>query len=170
MTLAIVLIVLGVGGFTVYLVTTLMKFFGGMQRIEVPGRLDVTLERSDYTIYWETDSRFNRAPDRSDLDIAVVSKEGDFRPSVSSSGLVTSRYSTMDRVGVSVAGFSAPQKGDYAITVAAAAGKTLPKGGLALGRSMGVLGVLQLVLLCVAMLAAGVGSGVYLLVTNSKAT
>jgi hypothetical protein len=33
---------------------------------------------------------------------------------------------------------------------------------------MGFLGVIRLVLVCIAILAGGVGSGVYLLVTNSR--
>lgn len=170
MTLAIVLIVLGVGGFTVYLVTSLMKVFSGMERIDIPGKAELNLEPGDYTIYWETRSRFSRMPSLSDLDITIVSKEGDLVLGVSSSGPLRSHYSTMEVVGESVAAISVRQEGTYKVTVAAAAGKTLPQGGIAVGRALGILGLLRLIVFCLLMLGGGLGPGVYLLVTNSKAS
>ena len=166
-TLGILLILWGVVGFTIYLVTGLTKVFGGMERIEVPGTRELNLERGDYTVYWETDSRLSRAPDRADLELAVVSQEGDFRPSVSS-GLVRSQYTTMSRVAVSVAEFTAPQKGPYTITVGARAGKTLPRGGITVSRSMGFLGLIKLVGGCILLLGGGVGGGVALIVRRPK--
>jgi hypothetical protein len=166
--LGILLIVAGALGFILVLVTSLLKSFGGLERVDVPGSRELRLEPGSYTIYWESDSRFSRLPDRSDLELAVVSKDGASRPPVASSGPVTSRYSTIDRVGVSVAGFTVDRAGDYAVTAASAGGKPLPKGGLALSRSLGPLGVLRIVALCLAVLAAGLGPGLYLLITSLK--
>jgi hypothetical protein len=167
MTFGVLLIAAGVLGFVVFLVTSLLKVFGGMQRVEAPGTRELVLEPGDYTIYWETDSRFTSVPSFSDLDLAVVSRSGETRP-VSSSGLMTSRYSTMDSVGVSVAAFSVERPGPYGIKAAAAAGKALPKGRIVVSPSMGFLGVLKLVVLCIAILGAGVGSGLTVLLRRSS--
>ena len=90
MTFGILLIAAGVITFVIFLVTSLMKVFGGLQRVEVPGARELTLEPGDYTIYWEGDSRFGSVPSFSDLDLSVVSKDGESR-TVSSSGLLAGR-------------------------------------------------------------------------------
>lgn len=167
MTFGVFLIVAGVIGFAIFLVTSLMKVFSGTQRVEVPGARELTLEPGDYTIYWETDSRFSRAPSRSDLDITVVSKSGGSL-TVSSSGLMGSRYSTMDRVGVSVAAFTVDRADLHTVQVAAAAGKTLPKGGIAVGPSIGFLGVLKIVILSILILGSGLGGGLFLLLRKGS--
>jgi hypothetical protein len=167
MTLAIVLIAAGVLGFVVFLVTSLMKTFGGMHRVEVPGTREMTLEPGSYTVYWESDSRFTPVPSRSDLDLSIASKGGSL--AVSSSGLMASRYSTMDRVGASVAAFTVEKADLYAVKVAPAAGLVLPKGGVAVGRSIGFLGVLKIVLVCVAILGVGLGGGLTLLLRKPSA-
>lgn len=165
--LGILLISAGVVGFAAFLVTSLMNVFGGMERVEVPGTRDLVLEPGDYTIYWETDSRFNLVPAYSDLDLAVVSKGGESR-AISSSGPVTSRYSTMDRVGVSIAAFRVEREGPYGVKAAAAAGKTLPKGRIVVSPSIGILGVLRIVLLCILILGSGLGSGLMVLLRKSS--
>jgi hypothetical protein len=167
MTFAVLLIAAGVLGFVVFLVTSLMKVFSGLERAHVPGARELTLEPGDYTIYWETDSRFNPVPSLSDLDLTVASKTGESRP-VSSSGLMKTRMSTMDRVSVSVALFSVERAGSYEVKAAAAAGKTLPKGGIAVGRSIGFLGVLKIVIVCIAILGAGLGGGLTLLLRKTS--
>ena len=167
MTLGILLIAVGVLTFVIFLVTSLMKVFGGLQRVEVPGARELTLEPGDYTIYWEGDSRFGSVPSFPDLDLSVVSKGGESR-TVSSSGLLASRYTTMEgRSGASVAVFTVERGDLYAVKVATAPGKSLPKGGIAVGRSLGFLGVLKLVLICIAILGAGLGSGLTVLLRKT---
>ena len=167
MTFGVLLIAAGVISFAIFLVTSLMKVFGGLQRMELPGVRELTLEPGDYTIYAESDSRFSPVPSFSDLDFSVVSKDGESR-TVSRSGLMGSRYSTMDRFGSSVAVFSVEWKDLYSIKVAPAAGKSLPKVGITVGRSIGFLGVLKIVVLCIVILGAGLGSGLTLLLRNPK--
>ena len=168
MTFGILLIAVGVITFVILLVTSLMKVFGGLQRVEVPGARELTLEPGDYTIYWETDSRLGSVPSFSDLDLSVVSKGGESR-TVSSSGFRAGRYTTMEgRVGASVAVFSVERGDLYAVKVSPAAGKSLPKGGIAVGPSLGFLGVLKIVIACIALLGGGVAGGVAVLIRNSK--
>ena len=168
MTFGILLIAAGVITFVIFLVTSLMKVFGGLQRMEVPGARELTLEPGDYTIYWEGDSRLGSVPSFSDLDLSVVSKGGGSR-TVSSSGLLAGRYTTMEgRSGASVAVFSVDWRDLYAVKVAPAAGKSLPKGGIAVGRTLGFLGVLKIVVACILLLGGGIGGGVALLIRNSK--
>lgn len=168
MVLGILIIVVGVSGFAFFLVASLSRIFRGLERVEVPGRRELALEPGDYAIYWETDSRFGSAPSRSDLHLAVVPKGGGGGLSVSPSGLLSGRYSTMDRFGVSVASFRVEQKDLHAVTVAAVPGKTLPKGCITVGSRIGFLGVLKIVLVSLAILGAGIGGGVALLIRKSS--
>jgi hypothetical protein len=169
MVLGILLICVGVTGFVLFLVSSLSKIFKGLERIEVPGARELTLERGSYTINWETDSRFGSAASRSDLEITVVAKDIGGSPPVSGSGLMATRYSTLDgKFGASIAGFSVEAGGAYTLTVSAAAGKTLPKGRITVGRSVGFLGVLKIVVVCILIMGAGVGGGVALLVRKES--
>lgn len=169
MTLGILLIVAGVSAFVFFLVTSLSKIFKGMERVEVPGARELTLEAGDYTIYWESDSRFAAVASRPDLALAVVSKDGGSGLPVSGAGLLSGRYSTMDnRIGSSIAAFTVEREGSYTVAVAAASGKTLPKGRLTVSRRIGFLGVLKIVLGCILIMGAGVGGGVLLLVRKGS--
>ncbi len=168
MTLGVLLIAAGVLGFVVFLVTSVMKIFGGLQRVEVPGTRELTLEPGDYTIYWEADSRFGSMPSFSDLDLSVVSKGGESR-AVSPSGLLAGRYTTMEgRAGAPVAVFSVDRGGLYAVNVTQAAGKSLPKGRIAVSPKIGILGALKIVIFCIAILGTGVGSGLMVLFRKSS--
>lgn len=169
MVLGILLILVGVAGFVFFLVSSLSKVFKGLERVTIPGARELTLEPGDYTIYWETESRFASAASRSDLDISIVSRGGGGSLAVPSSGLVAGRYSTMDgRFGRSVGAFSVEEQGVYVVAVAAVAGKTLPKGVLAVGPKIGFFGVLKIVLGCLLIVGVSVGGGVALLVRKGQ--
>jgi hypothetical protein len=165
--LAVLIITFGVAGFATFLITSLTEVFDGLQRVSIPGSRELALKPGEYTIYWDTDSRFASVPSRSDLIVTVVSSGGS-NVSVSSPGLMTGRYSTMDgRTGVSIAALTVAEQGPHTVTVAAAAGKTLPRGGLAVGRSLGFLGILKIVLISLVLLGGSIGAGVALLVRSS---
>jgi hypothetical protein len=170
MTFGILLIAVGVISFVVFLVTSLTRVFGGLQRVKVPGVRELALEPGDHTIYWEADSRLGSLPSFSDLDLSVVSKGGESR-TVSPSGVLTGRYTTMEgRVGASIAVFSVDWRDLYAVKVAPAAGRSLPKGGIAVGRSLGFLGVLKIVLTCVVLLGGGIAGGVAVLIRRASSS
>lgn len=165
--LGIVLIVAGGVGFIVFLVASLLSIFGGLQRVECPGARELQLEAGDHTIYWEIRARVaGRGAGTDDLEVAVESSDGPVK--VSPAGPFTSRYSTGDRVGVSLFSFSLWRKGRYTVRARPAPGRTLPTGEIAVGRSLGFLGILRVVLTCLAIVAAGVGSGVAILIRASK--
>jgi hypothetical protein len=81
-------------------------------------------------------------------------------------GLMRSRYSTGSRGGVSVDGFTAPVRGAYAVTVKL---DSPAEGAVVVGRSIGVFGVVKIVLGCLAFLGIGVGGGVFLIARSLRA-
>jgi hypothetical protein len=168
MALGILLILAGVTSFVVFLVSSLTRYFKALERVDVPGARELVLEAGNYTVYWETDSRFGSIASRSDLDLSVAPQGGGAGLAVAASGLMSGRYSTMDRFGSSIGSFTVEQDGPYTVSVAALAGRTLPRGRLSLGPSLGFLGTVRIVLVCLALMGAGVGGGVTLLVRKGS--
>lgn len=168
--IAVVLIVAGVVSFAVFLVASLMNVLGGLERVETPGRRELTLEPGEYTVFWESDSRFQRAAGFGELELSVVAKESGAGVTLAASGLWTTTYSTMDRFGMSIAMFVVTHKESYLVKVAAAPGKTLPRGGIAIRKSVGFLSILKIVVVCVLLLGGGVGGGVLTLLRRPKSS
>ncbi len=164
-TAGIALIAAGaISGFG-YMIFSLVSAFSTLERFDVPGGRDTTLQPGAYTVYWETPGAFvgrqSRGPD---VQVRVEAQDGMGNPTVNRGGLWVSRYSTGSRVGVSVADFRIERKGVYTVSARAPAGKTPAGGGIAITRSLGVLGIFRLVLTTLALIGGGVGTGVYILV------
>jgi hypothetical protein len=162
-TLAVLLILAGVVSFGVFLGTSIVGILGELQRVDTPGRRELLLEPGEYTLFWETDSRFQRAAGLDELDLTVVPKESGAGLNVAASGLWTTHYSTMDRFGLSIATFDVGVKETYVVKVAAASGKALPRGGIAVRKAFGFFAILKIVAGCIVLLGGGVGSGVAVL-------
>lgn len=160
------MIVAGGVGFVVFLVSSLMGIFGGIQRIDVPGARDLELEAGAHTVYWEIPSTFFKPAGGPDGLKVSVSRDGAELP-LDGGGLLTTRYSTGSRAGVSIHGFTAPVKGTYA--VAAKLDVDVP-GNLAVSRSLGFFGILKIVLGCLALMGIGVGGGIVVLLRGLKST
>jgi hypothetical protein len=163
-TIGILLIVAGAASGFGYVVVALVTAFSTLERFDAPGGREATLEVGDYTVYWETPGMF--AADRArgpDVLVRVVARDGQESPAVNAAGLWVSHYSTGSRVGVSIADFRVERRGVYDVSAVAVPGKTLPGGGIAITRSMGMPGVYRLVLTTLALVGAGVGGGIFVL-------
>ena len=168
-TIGILLIVAGATSGFGYLMVALLSAFSTLERFDAPGGHEATLEPGDYTVYWETPGIFvanrSRGPD---VQVGIAARDGQGNPMVNGAGLWVSHYSTGSRIGVSVADFRIERQGVYDVSALAVPGKTLPAGGIAISRSLGVIGIFRLVLTTLATVGGGVGAGLLLLLLLKK--
>lgn len=160
----IALCVAGVAGFAVFLVSMLLAGFSDLVPLEVPGRRTLDLREGDYTVYWESEGRVTgaRAPD---LSLAVLAKFPAPHHPVVMSPIFTSKYSTGSRIGISILTFKVETAGPYELEASAS---TPARGLLKIGRGFGLRRLLLIVLGSIAILGAGLGPGIFLIVRSSR--
>lgn len=164
LAIAIPLIVAGVGGFVYTLVTGLGRMTENLQRLEVPGAGTMTLEPGDYTIYWEKRSSWGTRGRGPEVDVRITAPDGRTGIAVARTLLLNSNYQTEGRAGNSTATFTIDTAGAYFVSAKAPAGQTLPGGGIAVGKSLGVGGLLKIVFGGLASMALGLVPGILILV------
>ena len=165
LAVGISLCVAGVIGFVVFLVTSLLGAFGGMQQVDVPGQRTLDLKPGDYTIYWESPGRGSPPS----LKVSVA-PEGGGPELPLSKPLVNSRYSTPSVAGFSLLSFSIETEGRYAVSAVTPGFTARLPGSLQVGRSFGVLRLLLTIVGSIAILGVGLGAGVFLIVRSSSAS
>jgi hypothetical protein len=106
------ILVLGIGGFLVFLLGRLSAFSASLQRVPVPGEAVLELQAGPHTVYWEPDRLLAVWPG---LECAIAS-QATGRPVELSDSWLPSRYSVDGRRGVSVFVFDAPEAGPYRFT------------------------------------------------------
>jgi hypothetical protein len=168
--LGVLLIAAGAISGIAFLVVSLVGIFSALLRVEAPGSGDVRLERGSYTVYWEIPgavaARGARGPE---VDLSVQPADGGAPIAVDSHLRWTAHYSTGSRVGVLIAAFQIDRADLYRVSVRPPPGSRLPKGTVALTPALGLVGTLKLVLVPLALVAAGVGCGLVVLLKRPSA-
>ena len=160
------MIVAGGVGFFVFLLASIFGFLGGLQRVDVPGSRDLELKAGEHTVYWEVASRILKPGGRPDaLRVAVARDDADVP--LREVGSMKTTYSSGSRAGVSIYTFDVPSKGTYGIR---ASGTAPGDGAVAVGPAVGFLGLLKIVLGCLAIPGIGVGGGVLLIARSRQTT
>lgn len=162
----ILLIVGGVVGFLVFLLTSIFGFLGAIKQIDTPGSAQLSFEPGPHTVYWEihSTSKFRKPTGAPDGLRVSVSRDGT-ELKLESSGPMTTRYSSGSRAGVSILGFDVPSGGPWTVS---ASGVAAGQGTLAIGPAVGFFGVLKIVLGCLAFMGLGLGVGIPLVVRSAK--
>jgi len=166
LAVAIPLMMAGVGGF----VTLLLLGLGGMtrdlQRLDVPGSRRMTFEEGDYTVYWETRSSWGSKGAGPEVDVRIAAPGSPSPVAVHRSTFFASHYQTDGRAGNSSATFHIDRGGAYEVSAQAPQGKTLPTGGIAIGKSLGILRLVGTILGAIACMAGGLVPGIFILATD----
>jgi hypothetical protein len=166
------LLVASIAGAGLFVVSRAAGLTNQLFQVVVPGRADLNLQATGtYTIFHEYRSvidgkEYVSDASLSDLNVTIQSADGEQLKVALLTG--TSRYAVSGRAGYSVFTFDVTRPGLYRLTASYRDGRAEPRTVIAVGSGF-VGGILETVMIALAITFSGIGCAVVLLVVVYRA-